>query len=112
MQRDKLKEFIAREGKKYDNPAHQAQRKMKMKQLAELETVARVEEEPELHLSFPKPYSSFDDSVKLVSVMDASFGWTPENLLFENVDFCIHPHARIVVLGKNGCGKTCKIPSL
>jgi len=27
-ERDKLKEFIARDGKKYDNPAHQSQRKV------------------------------------------------------------------------------------
>ena len=29
MKKEKLKEFISRDGKKHDNPAHQAQRKMK-----------------------------------------------------------------------------------
>jgi len=29
-ERDKLREFIARDGKKYDNPAHQSQRKVSM----------------------------------------------------------------------------------
>jgi ATPase subunit of ABC transporter with duplicated ATPase domains len=54
VQRDKLREFISREGKKYDNPAHQAQRKMKMKQLEQLESVEKVEEESELVITFPK----------------------------------------------------------
>eukprot|EP01031_Cornospumella_fuschlensis_P036708 gene36708-44529_t len=35
-EKEKLTEFVSREGKKYDNPAHQAQRKMKLKQLEKM----------------------------------------------------------------------------
>jgi ATPase subunit of ABC transporter with duplicated ATPase domains len=44
-EKDKLKEFVSREGKKYDNPAHQSQRKMKLKQLEALIEVEAVEED-------------------------------------------------------------------
>lgn len=118
-EKEKLQEFIAREGKKYDNPAHQAQRKMKMKQLEKLIEVEKVETESELVLHFPKPYCVFDDNETLISVKDLGFAWTntDENgnstssndaaleYLFENVDFTVNKGARIAILGKNGCGK-------
>jgi hypothetical protein len=56
-----LKEFISREGRKFDNPAHQSQRKMKMKQLEQLIEVEEVEEESELVITLPKPHGYFGD---------------------------------------------------
>ncbi len=114
-EKEKLQEFISREGKKYDNPAHQAQRKMKMKQLEKMIEVEKVETESELILKFPKPYCVFDDNETLISVKDLGFAWTnsedgaatdaPLDYLFENVDFTVNKGARIAILGKNGCGK-------
>lgn len=74
-EREKLTEFISREGKKYDNPAHQAQRKMKMKQLEKLIEIDLIEDETELVLKFPKPYSSFDSNERMITLQDVSFGW-------------------------------------
>jgi ATP-binding cassette subfamily F protein 3 len=110
-ERDKLREFIARDGKKYDNPAHQSQRKMKQRQLAALCEVEGVEDESELVMRFPKPYGSFDSNNNLIAVESASFGYpgyegTEQGLLFSGVDFCVGCRARIAILGKNGCGKT------
>jgi ATPase subunit of ABC transporter with duplicated ATPase domains len=82
-EKDKLKEFISREGKKYDNPAHQAQKKMKMKQLQQLAEVEEVEEDADLVLTFPRPYGVFDASEKLLSVSDVSFAWPGCEPLFE-----------------------------
>jgi ATP-binding cassette subfamily F protein 3 len=121
-EKDKLQEFIAREGKKYDNPAHQAQRKMKMKQLEKLIEVEKVEVESELVLKFPKPYCVFDDNETLISVKDLGFAWTNSedgtvntdaslDYLFDNVDFTVQKGARIAILGKNGCGKFAMIHS-
>jgi ATPase subunit of ABC transporter with duplicated ATPase domains len=103
-EKDKLKEFISREGKKYDNPAHQAQRKMKMKQLESLMEVEAVEEDSELVLRLPKPYSTFDSDQPLLSVQGLSFGYdgAQGELLFENVDFVVTASARLAILGKNG----------
>ena len=59
-EKEKLKEFVSREGKKYDNPAHQSQRKMKLKQLEALVEVESVEEDSELVMIFPTPFGVFD----------------------------------------------------
>ncbi len=107
-ERDKLKEFISRDGKKYDNPAHQAQRKMKMKQLENLMEVEGIEEESELVMRFPRPYGVFGPNENLISVNNASFAWHEGQApLFEHVDFTIGSRARIAILGKNGCGECC-----
>lgn len=73
---------------------------MKMKQLEQLEGVDKVEEEAELVLVFPKPYSHFENSDKLVAIQSASFGWSTSEVLFRDVDFCVTPRSRMVVLGK------------
>jgi ATP-binding cassette subfamily F protein 3 len=103
---EKLREFISREGKKYDNPAHQSQRRMKIKQLEGLMEVERVEEDSELVMNFPKPYGVFDSTENMIAIKDVSFSWPGQEPLFEKVDFCIGARARLAILGKNGCGKT------
>lgn len=103
-ERDKLKEFIAREGRKLDNPAHQAQRKMKMKQLEQLQEVDVVEEDSDVVIRLPRPYGVFDGE-SLVGVSSASFAWPGEESLFEEVDFSVRAGARLAIMGKNGCGK-------
>jgi hypothetical protein len=68
-EKEKLKEFISREGRKYDNPAHQSQRKMKLKQLEALVEVESVEEDGELVMIFPTPFGVFDRSAWTVQVL-------------------------------------------
>lgn len=111
-EREKLQEFISREGKKYDNPQHQAQRKMKMKQLEKLIEIDMIEDETELVLKFPRPYSSFDSNERMIGLTDVSFGWPnaagdTTQFLFENVNMTIRHGSRIAIVGKNGSGKTC-----
>jgi ATPase subunit of ABC transporter with duplicated ATPase domains len=107
-EKEKLQEFISREGRKYDNPAHQAQRRMKIKQLEKLVEIEDIEEDSDVTIKLPSPYCVFDSNSTLIQIQNISFGWTNEakDLLFSNVDFSISSHARIVILGKNGCGKT------
>ena len=106
IKREKLREFISREGKKYDNPAHQAQRKMKMKQLADMREVEEIEIEPVLTITLPQPAGVFDKSERLLMLNNVAFGWPGEEPLFRNVDMSIFPRDRIIILGKNGCGKS------
>ena len=68
IQKEKLKEFVARDGKKYDNPAHQAQRKMKMKQLEKIQEIDDIEEDPEVHIRIPTPNGVFDKNEKLIGM--------------------------------------------
>jgi len=112
-QKEKLREFISREGKKYDNPAHQSQRKMKIKQLEALVDVEAIEEDSQLIMKFPEPNGVFEDHETLVEVSGpAEFGWPDQENLFSNVEFNVQAKARMVVLGKNGCGKTCLLQML
>eukprot|EP00602_Paraphysomonas_sp_CaronLab_P003067 CAMPEP_0185033886 /NCGR_PEP_ID=MMETSP1103-20130426/23279_1 /TAXON_ID=36769 /ORGANISM="Paraphysomonas bandaiensis, Strain Caron Lab Isolate" /LENGTH=757 /DNA_ID=CAMNT_0027570319 /DNA_START=75 /DNA_END=2348 /DNA_ORIENTATION=+ len=107
LQKDKLKEFISREGKKYDGSGHQSQRKMKMKKLENMEDIEEIEEDIEGSFTIPPPSGIFADDEVLIGVERASFGWEQGNNLFEDVDFIVPPRGRIGIIGKNGCGKTC-----
>ena len=101
---------------------------MKMKQLENLVSVEAVEDDSELVMRFPKPYCSFSPDEVLISLNSVSFRWPSETAassssassssvvaveeeeekgasLFERVDLCIRATSRIVILGKNGCGK-------
>jgi ATP-binding cassette, subfamily F, member 3 len=74
-EKEKLIEFISREGKKYDNPSHQSQRKMKMKQLTNLNEVSLTPDDVELVLKLPKPHGIFKENEKLISIQNVSFAW-------------------------------------
>ena len=104
--KEKLKEFISREGRKYDNPSHQSQRKMKMKQLAQLEEIELIEEDKDMTVILPSPNGVFDHHEKLIRIEQVSFAYPNEEPLFSNIDFSIQSGARIAIMGKNGCGKT------
>lgn len=107
-EKEKLQEFISREGRKYDNPSHQNQRRMKIKQLEKLlvDEVEDIEEENELIIILPKPNGYFSNNETLIRFNNVSFGYSNESLLFHKVEFQLNPHDRIAIVGKNGCGKT------
>ncbi len=77
-----------------------------MKQLESLIEVEAVEDEAAIIMTFPKPHGYFEKNLNLISVRNASFSWSPDvEPLFQNVDFCVGPMARMAILGRNGCGK-------
>lgn len=104
MQKEKLKEFISRDGKKFDGSGHQSQRKMKMKQLDNMDDIEEIEAEAAMTFSIPEPHGHFTSDEVLIGVERSSFGWPGGELLFEGVDFVVGPRARIGIIGKNGCG--------
>ena len=112
MQKDKLKEFISREGKKYDGMTHQSQRKMKIKQLENMEEIELIDDEAEGSLIFPSPSGVFNQDEVLIGVESATFGWKGEDPLFQDVDFVVMPKSRIGIIGKNGCGSVLPLFSL
>ena len=102
-----LKYYTLYTGKKYDNPAHQSQRKMKIKQLESLIEIEEVEEDSTTTLKLPKPYCIFNNNDILIRIENLSFKWQGETQpLFTNVEYSISPSSRIVIVGKNGCGKS------
>ena len=116
----------------FPGPAHQAQKKMKMKQLAEVETEYQellaasghlFDSDNNVQIRLPVPSGSFSLNQKLLEVDDVSFGYggdvqtqesvfttaekhDPATLLFKHVEFSVYSDSRIVFLGKNGSGKT------
>jgi ATPase subunit of ABC transporter with duplicated ATPase domains len=97
-----LQEFIQREGKKYDNPSHQSQRKMKMKQVEKLQQDyqewiishnypsnnnnnnsggggamdhSNNNKGMILSLQFPKPFAHFSVNETMLLLKDVAFGW-------------------------------------
>ncbi|WP_373001668.1 ABC-F family ATP-binding cassette domain-containing protein [Sulfurimonas sp.] len=95
-----LEEFIAK-NKARASTATRAQSKVK-----ELEKMDLLED------------LSFDDSLKfdfnfkdtpakvLLDVKDLSFGYTPENILFEKISFTLQKGECLGIIGKNGKGKS------
>jgi ATPase subunit of ABC transporter with duplicated ATPase domains len=112
LKKEKLQEFVSREGKKFDNNNHQMQRKSKLKKLNALkeEEIEEFEEDSDLRLSLPSPNGVFSDSETLLST-DAVSCQLPGTALgahlFSGVDFVVSPRHRMGIIGKNGCGKTC-----
>jgi ATPase subunit of ABC transporter with duplicated ATPase domains len=103
IQKEKLREFVSRDGKKYDGPAHQAQRKSKLKKLEELNKldIEDIEDDAESTLIIPSPNGVYDPAERLISIESASFAWPgdPPVVLFEGVEMCVSPGSRIGILG-------------
>ena len=85
MKIEKLKEFIGREGKKYDGPAHQAQRKMKIKQLHSVEESVKhlfeshmniFEDDKGSTMKLPSPTSNYESDQRLLCLDKVSFGYS------------------------------------
>ena len=110
LKKEKLQEFVSREGKKFDNNNHQMQRKSKLKKLNALknEEIEEFEEDGEVHLSLPAPNGVFSHTETLLSADRVSYQLPgADNFLFTGVDFVVSPRHRLGIIGKNGCGKTC-----
>lgn len=93
---------------------------MKIKQLEELDQEMKdlldnfgylFEEEKTVCIRLPSPLNCFDKDQSLITIENLSFGYKNKDnnipiVLFNNVEFSIYPNSRIVLLGKNGSGKT------
>lgn len=110
IKREKLQNFIGKEGKKMD---YQNQKKSKVKKLESLakqaQEIEEFDEDTHIDIIIPSPSNVFDPFEKLVRVENVSFTFDEEqqlapSVLFENVDMCILPNARICICGKNGSG--------
>ena len=80
---------------------------MKIKQLESLIEIEEVEEDSNTTLKLPKPYCIFNNNDVLIRIENISFKWQGEtHPLFTNVEYSISPSSRVVIVGKNGCGKS------
>ena len=99
-QRAKLQDYVARNSARAST-AKQAQ--SRAKQLARMQPIAAVSEDPSLAFDFPSP-----DELKppLITLDLASVGYTPGEPILSRLNLRIDPDDRIALLGRNGNGKT------
>lgn len=99
-QRAKLQDYVARNSARAST-AKQAQ--SRAKQLAKMQPIAAVAEDPSLVFDFPSP-----DELKppLITLDLASVGYAPGEPILTRLNLRIDPDDRIALLGRNGNGKT------
>ncbi|KAK9676598.1 hypothetical protein RND81_11G088000 [Saponaria officinalis] len=99
-----MKEYIARFGHGSAKLARQAQSKEKT--LAKMERGGLTEKVARDKILVFR----FTDVGKLpppvLQFVDVSFGYTPENILYKNLDFGVDLDSRIALVGPNGAGKS------
>jgi ATP-binding cassette subfamily F protein 3 len=100
-QRAKLQDYIARNSARAST-AKQAQ--SRAKQLARMQPVAALVEDPSLVFDFPSPAD--DLKPPLITLDLASVGYAPGEPVLSRLNLRIDPDDRIALLGRNGNGKT------
>eukprot|EP00929_Paragymnodinium_shiwhaense_P123931 TRINITY_DN984_c0_g2_i1.p1 TRINITY_DN984_c0_g2~~TRINITY_DN984_c0_g2_i1.p1 ORF type:complete len:623 (+),score=208.93 TRINITY_DN984_c0_g2_i1:136-2004(+) len=98
-----LKEFIARFGRGHKKMAKQAQSRMKMLTKLQEEAVDVDFDDPYLKLDFP---SAANLPPPCISVIDASFGYTEDRILYKDLNFGVDCDSRVAIVGPNGAGKS------
>ena len=77
--------------------------KAKMKQIAKLAPMAKLSEEAQLGFRF----NYKETPAKVLTTFESlSFGYDPNQTLFDDLSFRVEPGDRIGIIGKNGFGKT------
>jgi len=99
-QRAKLQDYVARNSARAST-AKQAQ--SRAKQLARMQPIAALSEDPSLAFDFPSP-----DELRppLITLDLASVGYSPGQPILQRLNLRIDPDDRIALLGRNGNGKT------
>eukprot|EP00440_Ansanella_granifera_P041075 gb/GFBE01044541.1/.p1 GENE.gb/GFBE01044541.1/~~gb/GFBE01044541.1/.p1 ORF type:complete len:615 (+),score=163.48 gb/GFBE01044541.1/:1-1845(+) len=98
-----LKQFIARFGQGHKKMAKQAQSRMKMLAKLQDEAVSVDFDDPYLQLDFP---AAAPLPPPCISVIDASFGYTEDRILYKDLDFGVDCDSRVAIVGPNGAGKS------
>jgi ATP-binding cassette subfamily F protein 3 len=98
-QREKLKDFIARNSARAST-AKQAQSRVKA--LAKMQPIAELADDPSLSFGFPNPQELRPPSVTL-DMAAVGYGETP---VLSRLNLRLDPDERIALLGRNGNGKT------
>ncbi|ELP88415.1 ATP-dependent transporter, putative [Entamoeba invadens IP1] len=75
----------------------------RIKMMEKMKEVSTVIDDAEVSLNFPE-VEPLDTSI--VSFHDISFGYSPEKILFRDLNFALTMESRVALVGRNGCGKT------
>eukprot|EP00741_Cyanophora_paradoxa_P012862 tig00020629_g12419.t1 len=83
--------------------ASMAQSRIKL--LQKMQDISVPEDEAEFRFGFPQP-EQLPSSHSSVQVIDMSFGYSPDKLLFKGLNFNVSMDSRIALVGPNGAGKS------
>jgi len=75
----------------------------RMKKIQKQGPVKKKEKEYSVKFFFPNPPPI---GIPIIHIKDASFGYTPDNILFSKLDLNIDLKSRIAIVGPNGAGKS------
>ena len=81
----------------------------RMKKLEKMEVIEKVQIDSSISFKFPKPE---EIPPPILKIEDGRFGYTPEKILYEDVNFGVDMDSRIAILGANGAGKSTLIKIL
>lgn len=98
--RKHLQEFI---DKFRYNAAKSSEAQSRIKKLEKLPVLEAPEEDKTVTFKFPDVEKL---SPPILQLQEVTFGYSPERLLLQNVNFDIQMDSRIAIVGANGCGKT------
>jgi ATP-binding cassette, subfamily F, member 2 len=99
-----IKAFVAKFGHGTSKMARQAQSREKVLQKMVAEGLTeKVESDRTLSLKFHDPGQL---APPVISMIQISFGYSPEKILYRRVDFGVDLDSRIAIVGPNGAGKS------
>jgi ATP-binding cassette subfamily F protein 3 len=75
----------------------------RLKKLEKMDVIPEVLEDPTLFFTFPQCTAL---RPPIIQVQDVEFGYSPEKILFRDVNFSIDQESRIALVGANGMGKS------
>jgi ATP-binding cassette subfamily F protein 3 len=75
----------------------------RLKRLEKMDVIPEVLEDPTLFFTFPNCTSL---RPPIIQFQDVEFGYTPDKILFSDVNFSIDQESRIAIVGSNGMGKS------
>lgn len=75
----------------------------RMKKLEKMELIEKVQIEHSIHFNFPKPEHI---PPPILKIENGVFGYTPEKILYEDIQFGVDMDSRIAIAGANGAGKS------
>lgn len=81
----------------------------RMKKLDKMVLIEKVQTEMSIKFNFPKPEKI---PPPLLKIENGVFGYTPEKILYEDIQFGVDMDSRIAILGSNGAGKSTLIKIL
>jgi len=85
------------------NAARSSMAQCRIKKLEKMDVIEKVIEDSEVQFKFPEPENI---PPPLLKIEDGEFGYSPDKILYKDIQFGIDMDSRIAIVGANGAGKS------